>query len=349
MAARVLALSCAFLMSRTRRLNPTLLLLALAAGMPADAQFKAVGSPPYTPAVARQKIKALLAKVDPPNRQQTIDTISGLLIWYREIAADELIAVWKKDDGRENLPDVIRALADARVASEVVQFSWRQKRETTFQLSYVPLFEDLMLRFPDSAKPFLDDLLGSGAAAGQPPPELNESEAYAVCRILLDMPDIRTWKQSGLQILPHYREVAQTLLAADLRQTGEEPSEKRYRILYWRSALGSGAAAPASSPSPRASMQPSATAAPPAPAASVARPSLEVAKSGTLECGGGPILPNAEYVFQNVPTENRRFDYDRKIWEVRLEPGEGDTKNFILKNKSASAQKRCVVRWTVIP
>src|ERR1700733_3760020 len=111
------------------------LLVLLMASVTANAQFKAVGPPPYSTTVARQKIKALLGKIDPSDRQQTIATISGLLAWFRDIVDDELIAAWKKDDGRQNLPDVIEALADARVASAVVEFSWRERRQQTFQLA----------------------------------------------------------------------------------------------------------------------------------------------------------------------------------------------------------------------
>jgi hypothetical protein len=350
--------------SRTRRCNiaaslaqgvAALPLLFVAAGMPANAQFKAVGPPPYAATVARQKIRTALGKIDPSNRQPTIATISGLLSWYRDIADEELIAVWKKDDGRENLPEVIKALADARVASAVVEFSWRQQRQATFQLTYAPLFGNLMLRFPDSAKPFLDDLLGSGdTAAGQPAPDLSEPEAYAVCRILLDMPDIRTWRSNALQILPHYREVAENLLAADLN---EGVPEKRTRALRWTADLKSSAPGPASQPSGRRIMQPSLSAtagrtpgpASPATQAASAPLPFDGAMSGTLECSGDPIPQNAEYVFHNVPTVKRRFEYDRKIWDVRLVPGDGDTQDLILKNKSSRPQKRCVVHWSVIP
>ena len=329
-----------------------LLLLFLAASMTADAQFKVVGPAPYSATVARQKIRTLLGKIDPSNRQQTIATISGLLSWYRGIVDEELIAVWKKNDGRENLPEAISAIADAPVASAIVEFSWRQQREATFNLNYAEMLGNLMLRFPDSAKPFLDDLLASSDTTTSQAVDLSEPETYAVCRILLDMPDIRGWRKIALQVLSHYREVAETLLAADLN---EGDREKRTRALYWTAVLKSNTSGPASEQTPRRSMQSSATAgrasnpaAPEAPAAS-APLSDDGAKSGTLECNGGPIQPNAEYVFPNVPTTNRRFEYDRKIWDVRLVPGEGDTHNLILKNKSSSSQKRCIVRWSVIP
>ena len=307
-----------------------LALLMLSAATTANAQFKIVGPAPYTATVARQKIKALLGKLDPANRQQSISTLSGLLSWYRDIADEELIATWKQGDGRQNLPDAIKALADARVALAVVEFSWRQQRQATFQPANAPMFEDLMLRFPDSAQPFLDDLLGSkDPVTGEPGLDLPEPVAYTVCRILLDMPDIRTWKASALKILPRYRDAAETLLAADANEGDEE---KRYNALRWSAALKSTAAAQA--PSPRVAMAP---------------PASPDAKSGTLECAGDPIPQNGEYVFRNVPTTNRRFDYDRKIWDVRLVPGDGGAQNLILKNKSSRTQKGCEVRWSVIP
>ena len=45
------------------------------AGWTAQAQFKVTGPAPYTNAVARQKVKTLLEKVDSTNRQQTLDTV----------------------------------------------------------------------------------------------------------------------------------------------------------------------------------------------------------------------------------------------------------------------------------
>ncbi len=73
---------------RTRRSCIALSLLLLAASITANAQFKAVGPAPYTATVARQKIKALMLKMDPANRKQSVDTLSGLLGWYRDIADD---------------------------------------------------------------------------------------------------------------------------------------------------------------------------------------------------------------------------------------------------------------------
>ncbi len=325
-------------MAANTRQSVAALLLSFALSIPAIAQFKTVGPAPYTPVVARQRIKALLAKMDLASRRQSIDTISGLLVWYRDIVDDELIAAWKKDEGRENLPEAVTALADARVASAIVEFSWHEQPQA-FQLAYAPMFGNLMLRFPDSAKPFLDDLLAStnetpGASNVPPALNLSESQQFAVCRILLDMPPrVGSWEKAALQILPRYREAAETLLAADER---EGDSEKRVRAEQWMLALR---------PTPPPSSGRTILRTSPAPASNAAAS----ANSGTLQCSGAPIAPNGEYTFYNVPTDNRRFEYDRKIWDVRLEPGQGDTRNFVLINKSSRAQKNCAVRWTSLP
>src|ERR1700733_2127529 len=365
------------------------------AGITTHAQFKVVGPAPVSPAVARQQIRTLLEKVDPSNRQQTIQTLTGLLAWYRDILDEELIAAWKKDP-RANLTDVMESLADSRVASDVVEFSWREQPQAALNLTSAPMLGQLMVRFPESAKPFLDDLLGSG---GQQTPNLSEMEAKAVCRILLDMPDIGMWRQSALQILPHYRRTAESLLAQDLHGGDQE---KSYQAQRWLSDLKSDVPAianeqpsprrrpmtttlsppsqspayqppPSQSPMPeRAASSPqtapvpaaraeverptvsaATTSAPPAtplpPAPVPAAPPYAGAKSGTLESSGGPIAQNAEYVFRNLPAVKMQLDYDTKTWDARLVPGEGQTQRLILRNKSSGPQKRCVVRWSVIP
>ena len=289
----------------------------------ASAQFKAVGPAPFTPVVARQRIKALLGKLDSTNRQATITTMTGWLSWYRDIEDDELILAWKKDDGRENLADVITALADAKVGVAVVDFSWRQRREATFVPPNTPMFTNLMLRFPESAKPFLDDLLAL------PPPELMENVAFTVCRILLDMPDVEGWRKNASLILPHYREAAQTLLAADLAQGDQE---KKYRAQVWMNVLR---------PSPPASTGTG--------GGFSTRRGLDEPTSGTLECSGDSIEPNAEYVFRNVTTAGRKFEFDRKIWDVRFVSRPGGGQDMVLTNKSSKAQRRCTVKWTVVP
>ena len=73
------------------------------------------------------------------------------------------------------------------------------------------------------------------------------------------------------------------------------------------------------------------------------------AQSGTLECSGGPIPQNGEYVFRNVPLVKMRLDYNQKIWSARLASGDGMTQRLIIKNISNGPQKRCVVHWTVVP
>jgi hypothetical protein len=333
----------------------------------ADAQFKVVGPPPYSPTVARQKIRTLLEGVDPANRQQTVATLNGLLSWYRDIIDEELIAGWQKDS-RANLAELMQPLADSRVASAVVEFSWHQGRSQAFAIAYAPTFVNLMMRFPESAKPFLDDLL---PAAGQHAPQLSQPEAETVCRILLDMPDLGAWKKNALEILPHYRQVAENLLAQDLHGSDQE---KSYAAERWLADLRSDAAgAPAAQQSSRRSPGRSRPAVnestptgdqtasivrprPSPPVAAVASPPASSAaapysgpKSGTLECGGGAIPQNAEYVFRNVPLVKMKLDYDTKNWDARLAPGDGQTQKLIVKNKSSGPQKHCVVRWTVIP
>jgi TonB family protein len=152
--------------------------------------------------------------------------------WYRDLLDEELIAAWQ-GAARANLPDVMGPLADARVAWAVVEFSWRQRRQATFNPAYEPMLENLMYRYPDSAKPFLDDLLGA-TATGQPAFDLSQPEAEAVCRILLDLPDIRTWRKGALQILPHYRQEAMKLLDRDLHGSDQE---KMYRATRWLADL----------------------------------------------------------------------------------------------------------------
>ncbi len=348
----------------------------------ANAQFKVVGPPPYPPTVARQKIRAMIEGVDAANRQQTVATLSGLLSWYRDIIDEELIAGWRKDS-RANLTELMEPLADSRVASAVVEFSWRQGRPEAFTPTYAPMFVNLMTRFPESAKPFLDDLL---PATGQHTPELSQPEAETVCRILLDMPDVGTWRKSAVEILPHYRRVAESLLVQDLHGSDQE---KSYVAQRWLADLrldagvasdrqsprrSSGRSRPAVNDSTPTGDQTASIARPqagdgPAPAppptlqtaprplpaaarssaAGSAPPPYSGPKSGTLECGGGPIPQNAEYVFRNVPPVKMQLDYDTKTWDARLAPGDGQTQRLILRNKSSGPQKRCVVHWTVIP
>jgi hypothetical protein len=353
--------------------------------MSANAQFKVVGPPPYPPNVARQKIRTLLEAVDPANRVETVKTLSGLLSWYRDPIDDELIAAWQKD-GRANLTELMEPLADARVAVGVIEFSWRQQRQAAFRPEYAPMFVNLMTRFPESAQPFLADLLGGT-------PNLSQPEAETVCRILLDMPDVGTWKKNALQILPHYRRVAESLLAQDLHGSDQE---KIYAAERWLGDLRAGApgvarqstaneqqsprgrpysrpavnestptgdqtasvarprTSEAPAPSPAAvnstPVRPSLQAAPrSAPPAGSAPPPYSGPKSGTLECGGGPIPQNAEYVFRNVPLVKMQLDYDTKTWDARLAPGDGQTQKLIVRNKSSGPQKHCVVHWTATP
>jgi hypothetical protein len=350
----------------------TFVLFAISAVV--HAQFKVIGPPPFPAPEARKKIRTLLEQVGPGNTEQTIATLSDWLKWYRDILDEELIAAWQKD-GRANLLEVVRQLSTPRVASGIVDVSWRQQRQATFNLAYAPMFVDLMMRFPDSAKSFLDDLLAV------PPPALLRSEAEGVCRIFIDMPDDRTWRNNALQILPHYRPAAEALLNEDFR--GNDP-EKSYRARRWLNDLrfgvpGSPGGGPSSgnSPSsrpivrrssppppsvPDSSRTPAPTYAPPTPpqpepvtlAPSPALPSMpqsyEGPRSGTLECSGGPVAQNAEFVFRNLPPSKLKLDYDTNNWDAHLGPGDKPgTQRLVLRNKGTGPQKHCTVHWSIIP
>jgi hypothetical protein len=82
-------------------------------------------------------MKQLLTSVTADNRKQTVQTLAGWVAWYRDILDEELVAAWRRD-ARANLPEVIMALSDDRVASDLVKFSWRESRQTTFNLAYAP-------------------------------------------------------------------------------------------------------------------------------------------------------------------------------------------------------------------
>ncbi len=331
----------------------------------AGAQFKEVGPAPFSPAVAHQKIKQLLVSVNSANRKPTVATLSDWVSWYRDILDEELIAAWRRDS-RANLPEVIEVLANERVASGIVTFSWRENRPATFQLPYVPMLTSLMSRYPKSSEPVLQDLLRQA-------PALSPGEAEAVCRILVDMPDVGAWRDTASRILPHYAEAAKSLLTQDLH-SGDE--DKMYRAEMWMTELkmNSPAATPRQesrqrvapySPPDSIAEQPRRlhVDGPPVPLETERRPArvaLPIApvpqatlvydgpRSGIYESTGSPIPQSAEYVFRNVPLVPMRLDYDSKIWEAHLVPGEGKTQRLIVKNKSSSPQKRCVVRWTAI-
>jgi hypothetical protein len=328
--------------------------LFLVASLSIPAQFKEMKAAPFSPAVARQKIRTLLAAADAGNRDQTIATLSDWLKWYRDILDEELIARWKTD-GRANLPLIMAPLADARVAREVIEFSWRTGRPGAFTLAYASTLGDLMARYPESAKPFLDDLLPP-PGTGMPALNLTEPEAEAVCRILIDMPDIGTWRKSAQQILPRYRAAADQVLKQDLQSPDQE---RIYRALRWRADLKLD---PPAVSSQKASPRPNR----PSPAWQTAsdaysqRPHLVGQQpstvagytgpmSGTFESSGDPIPRNGEYVFPNIPPVKLLLDFDTKHWEARLAPGEGQTQILVLRNKSKGPQKRCVVHWTVVP
>ena len=328
------------------------LLLLLTAGIAANAQFKEIKEAPFPAAEAPGKIATLLEKTDPDNRNQTVATLLGWSDWYRDILDRELIARWQGDN-RANLTLVMRDLANSHVASQIVEYSWRRQRTATFTLAYVPMLGDLMARYPESARPFLDDLLG-----GQPTPALSPSEADAVCRILLDMPDTGTWRANALQILPRYRQAAESLLRQDMNGPDQE---KMYRAHTWLHDLKWDDAGGANSRQiSRSRPMPQSPPLPPPPAyvpdpqrphvvsAPAAAPvSYDGARSGTFESSGGPIPQNGEYVFRNLPPVKLQLEYDTKHWEARLEQG-GEGQRLVVRNKGNGPQKRCVVHWTAI-
>jgi hypothetical protein len=247
-------------------------------------------------------------------------------------------------------------LADARIALEVVEYSWRQQPLATFTLAYAPMLGDLMARYPASAAPFVTDLL-------RPVASLPDSEAQAVCRILLDMPDIDAWRKNALQILPRFRPVVDALLKQDMNGTDQE---KMYRASRWRAdlrldpppSITSQKQSPQRSLSSRLSIgkQTSPDVAAQRPHI-VDQPDIAVSSafhytgplSGTFESTGGPIPQNGEYVFPNIPPVHLLLDFDTKHWEARLEQGDGQTQVLVLRNKGKGPQKHVVVRWSVQP
>ena len=375
-------------------------LFLFAFGPAAMAQFKEIGPPPFSAAVARQRMRALLDKVDPGNQRQTVDALNALTPWFRNILDEELIAAWSKD-GRERLTLVMEPLANERVADGVLDFSWRMRTDAVLNPATAPMLGHLMARYPESGTVFLSDLLAPA------PPDLSPTQAEAVCRILLDMPDTGDWAQSALRILPRYRATAERLLLDDRR--GDD-QEKRYRAQMWlaqlrgeapggqsqvqsqvslgrrrgavsppderagptlfpppgaassRSAADRGPETTASNrpaePPPSLARNPAPVQPPAAAPASLpppgaplpaAPPPYNGAMSGTLECSGSPVPQNAEYVFRNLPPLKIDLDYDKKVWQARLAPGENQTQRLVLKNVSSGPQKRCVVHWSAVP
>ena len=191
------------------------------------AQFKEIGPPPFSEAVAHQRMRTLLDQVDSTNARETIDKLSGWTPWFRSVLDEELIAAWQRDS-RQRLTGVMEPLADARVATAVVEFSWRTRTEATLNPSYAPMFGQLMARYPESGAAFVADLLGPM------PPDLSPLAIETVCRILIDMPDVGTWHESALRILPRYRPTADRLLAQDRRGTDQE---KSYHAQIWQAEL----------------------------------------------------------------------------------------------------------------
>jgi hypothetical protein len=127
----------------------------------ANAQFKTIAPPPYSTAVARQKIKSLLTNLTPDNIKPTTEQLTRLLTWYRDLFDQELIAAWQTGTNRPSLRDVIEPFADTPTAASIVAISWRDQRAATFTPEYAPMLAGLMGRFADSAKPVIDDLQGN--------------------------------------------------------------------------------------------------------------------------------------------------------------------------------------------
>ncbi len=192
-----------------------------------EAQFKEIGPAPFSQAVAHQRIRALLDRVDSSNRQQTLDTLNGWTPWFRAVLDVELIAAWKRDN-RERVALVMEPLATEPVAKGVVEFSWRQRTDAALNPTYAPLLEHLMTRYPSSGDGFLSGLLAPT------PPDLSPVQVETVCRILIDMPDLGNWHQSALRILPRYQSTAERLLARDKQSADQEVS---YRAQVWQAEL----------------------------------------------------------------------------------------------------------------
>lgn len=165
--------------------------LAFLVGGVADAQFQIVGPAPVSAAVARQRIRALLENVSAANLQETNKQLNSLINWYRELLDDEIVAAWQRE-GRSNLPPLVETWADARIAAGIVDYSWRQQRAATFVPAYEHMLGLLMTRYPDTTKNLFVDLLGQD---GRPRVDLPQTEAETVCRILLDLPDIRDFRE----------------------------------------------------------------------------------------------------------------------------------------------------------
>jgi hypothetical protein len=315
----------------------------LAISMMAHAQFKEIGPAPFPPAEAHQKIRVLLDQIDATNRQQSVKTMIGWLDWYRDVLDEELIAAWKGDK-RANLSLVMDDLGDSRVASEIARL-WRQPG---LNRADAPILSKLMARYTDSATPFLHDVLQT--------PQLSRPEAEAVCRILLDMPD--RFRASALQVLPHYRDTAQSLLAQDMHGNDQEAMGRAQfwlRDLNWDAPGDTGVhqaagrrpppapitSADASSSRPRLARADDSA----SPVTQPPQTAYNGARSGTLTCSG-MIPQNAEFVFRNLPPVEMKLDYDTKIWNAHLVPGEGGTQRLILRNISTGPQKKCVVHWS---
>ena len=183
-------------------------------------------------AVARQKIRT---RSMPPIRAIRRKPWTPCWRWRPGIGicSTRLVAAWRGTGA--DLTPVIEPLADAAMAAAMVDYAWRRSPQTALTLANAPLLGQLMARYPDSGRTFLSDLLGP-TSSGQPSPDLSPAETEAVCRFLLDMPDVGTWHKSALRILPRYRRVVEGLLDQDIHGADRE---KGYRARMWMSELES--------------------------------------------------------------------------------------------------------------
>lgn len=337
---------------------------------------------------ARARFRTLLQQVDTSNRQQTISTITSLLPWYRDLFDEELIAAWQKDS-RANLPEVIRSLADARVAAGIIGFSWQQARAATFTPAFAPMLGDLMARYSASARPMVDDLLGQT-------PALSTSEAEVVCRILIDMPDTDVWQRNARQILPRLQQAAEKVLDEDVRGVDQE---KAYRAQVWLNYLrGSSGRTPTQVgvsrsvssqsvsgsrrlhvdgaqinpvepdlPSPvapdEATLVPRVEAPPPsrqpAPPSLPAAPPRQVEPAGPAAAYTGPASGTLECGAVEIPQNGEHVFSNLPPGKLQLEydtkiwdarlTPAGNGQRLILTNKRPGSQKRCTIRWRIAP
>lgn len=102
----------------------------------------------------------------------------------------------------------------------------------------------------------------------------------------------------------------------------------------------------------QAADEPAATAqAPPAPSApeAPAKPLYMGPLAGTLTYRGPPVVQHGEIVFDHLPPTRLRLLYDTNAWDARLLPGTDGMQKVVLRSLKRGTQKKCVVRWMVVP